>query len=174
MEEADNLVKSLTPLERKILPLLKENNDINSLQSSSKLSETEITRALQWLENKKLIAVSKAEKKILDFDENGKNYLKDSLPERRFLNSLSQNSLRLNEIKDRACLDDNELRISLGLLKRKDAIEIKDKVSLTQNGRRLLKETFPEEELLKKLPLELNKLTEKERLVFFELKKEKR
>src|SRR3989344_2118111 len=139
MEEADNLVKSLTPLERKILPLIKWNKNIISLKNSSGLSETEISRALQWLENKKLITVSKAERKILELDENGKNYLKDSLPERRFLNSLSQNSLKLDEIKDHACLDDDELRSSLGLLKRKNAIEIKDKVSLTVNGKKLLK-----------------------------------
>ena len=174
MEEADNLVKSLTPLERKILPLIKWNKNIISLKNSSGLSETEISRALQWLENKKLITVSKAERKILELDENGKNYLKDSLPERRFLNSLSQNSLKLDEIKDHACLDDDELRSSLGLLKRKNAIEIKDKVSLTVNGKKLLKEIFPEEELLKKLPLELNKLTEKDKLVFFELKNRKK
>ena len=172
MDLIEDIIKFLTPLERKIIPLLKENSNLNSLVYKSGLTETEVNRALSWLNNKKLINISEEKKEIIDLDNNGKNYLKNSLPERRFLNSL-QEPLNLEEIKNKSCLDNDELRISLGILKKKNAIEIKEKVSLTENGKKLLNIEFPEEKLLRKLPLNLNKLSNEENLVLLELKKRK-
>ena len=168
MESVENLIKLLTPSERKVLPLLKQTKDINYLIKLSDLNETQVNRALSWLQDKHLIRILEDVKEIVDLDVNGKEYLKDALPERRFLNSITT-PLTLNEIKEKACLNDDELRISLGLLKIKNAIEIKDKVYLKNHN--LLKEEFPEEKLLKKLPTELNKLSKDDILVLSELKK---
>ena len=170
MESVENLIKLLTPSERKVLPLLKQTKDINSLIKLSDLNETQVNRALSWLQDKHLIRILEDVKEVVNLDINGLEYLNDALPERKFLNSI-KNPLTLNEIKEKACLNDDELRISLGLLKRKDAIEIKDKVYLKENGKLLLNLEFPEEKLLKKLPIELNKLSKDENLVLSELKR---
>ena len=170
---SENIVKSLTPAERKVLPLLKDSKetDMSSLISDSELNETQLNRALLWLKDKKLINVNEDSKKIIDLDENGKLYIISNLPERRFLNSLKNKSLTLNEIKSEANLNEDELRISIGILKKKNALELKEKVSLTENGKRLLNLEFPEEKFLKKLPLDINKLSNEENLVLSELKK---
>lgn len=172
MNSVESIVKSLTPSERKVLPLLKEHKNVNSIIKFSNLDETQVNRALSWLQDKNIIQIFEDIKEIINLDVNGLEYVKDSLPERRMLNSL-QSPLTLDEIKDRACLSDEELRISIGLLKKRDAIEIKDKVFLKENGKRLLKIEFPEERLLKKLPLNINELNNEERFVLTELRKRK-
>ncbi len=171
--EINSIIKLLTQSERKILPLLKENKDIKSIISLSNLNETQVNRSLLWLKDKNLVSIHETLTKIIELDENGKEYLKKGLPERRFLTSLQNNYLTLNEIKNKAYLNEDELRISIGLLKKKNAIDLKEKVSLTENGKRLLNLEFSEEDLLKKLPLNINELKEQENLVLSELKKRK-
>ncbi len=171
MESVESVIKLLTPSERKIIPLLKSNKDINSIVKLSGLNETQVNRALLWLQDKKILRILEDLKEIAGLDINGKEYLREGLPERRFLNSVQIEPLSLNEIKEKACLNDDEIRISLGLLKRRDAIEIKDKVYLKEKGKILLKTEFAEERFLKRLPLELNKLTKEEAFVLSEIKK---
>ncbi len=171
--DLDNVIKTLTPLERRVLPLIKKNGDVDSLISISKLSETEVNRALLWLQNKNLVKISEQITETIILGSNGEEYLKDGLPERRVLNALSENELSLLQLTNNACLDEDELRISLGILKRKDAIEIKDKVKLKENGKKLLNIEFEEEKFLKKLPLNPKELDNKEIALLSELKKRK-
>ena len=78
------------------------------------------------------------------------------------------------EIKEKARLNDEELQVSLGILKRKAAIDIENgKVKLTENGKKLLSKEFLEESFLKKLPLESGKLSDQEKYAYNELKKRK-
>ncbi|MBW3022996.1 hypothetical protein KY308_02745, partial [Candidatus Woesearchaeota archaeon] len=53
---AKELAETLHPYERAVLPLIGKNQELRGLVSASKLQEIEVRRALQWLENKKLIS----------------------------------------------------------------------------------------------------------------------
>ncbi len=51
----NKLIETLHPLERKVLPFLKESSSFEEIVNLSKLQEVEVMRALQWLENKNII-----------------------------------------------------------------------------------------------------------------------
>jgi phenylalanyl-tRNA synthetase alpha chain len=167
MTNLEILGEKLTPLERKVLPVLKTKNSLKDIQKATELKEIEITRALQWLENKKLVKIEKSESEIVEIAENGKEYLETGLPEKRFLKALTE-PLTLNEIKDKAKLTKEEINACLGLLKRKKAIDfiLKGKIKITKEGKKL---KFPEEELLKQLPIEKENITKKQKEIIKEL-----
>src|SRR3989344_4252128 len=172
--EIKNLAEMLHPLERTVLPVLKENIELKEIIAKIKLQDVEVMRALQWLENKGIIKIKSDAKEIINLDSNGISYLKNKLPERRFLEALTK-ELSLNEIKEKAKLNDEELSISLGILKRKAAIEfVKDKIKIAENGKKLLNKEFLEEIFLKKLPLDLKELSNEDKYAYNELKKRKK
>ena len=85
----------------------------------------------------------------------------------------------ISELRKKTGLSDEEISISLGVLKSKAAIEIqKGKdiiVSITDNGRHLLKKGFIEEQFLKEnFPRDVVSLNEEERFVLDNLRKRKR
>jgi len=168
------LADSLHPLERKVFPTLKDNSTLEEIKSVSDLSEVEVVRALQWLENKNLIKLKKSSKKIISLDKNGKIYFDEGLPERRFLNALEASNI-LNKIKDIAKLDNEEFNISLGLLKKKCIIDLK-KGKVELKNKKFLKKELEEESLLKKIGkkiLDFKQLTNKEKNILKELIKRK-
>ena len=69
--QTDELVNSLHPLERKVLPHLVKNSSFNDLVVASKLKDIEVMRALQWLENKEILKLHEDSKKIVSLDKNG-------------------------------------------------------------------------------------------------------
>ena len=84
--ELKTLIQTLHPLERQVLPFLKESKTLTSLIQKSNLKEVEVMRALQWLENKEILKLTKKTTEIISIDKNGEIYLKKGLPERIFLN----------------------------------------------------------------------------------------
>ncbi len=168
-----NLAETLHPLERAVLPVLKEGIELREIVAKTNLQEVEAMRALQWLENKGVVRIRAETKEEINLDSNGISYLKNKLPERRFLEALTK-ELALNEIKEKAKLNDEELQVSLGILKRKTAIEFSNsRVKLTENGKKLLAKEFLEEKFLKKLPLEIKDLGDEDRYAYAELSKRK-
>jgi hypothetical protein len=143
----------------------------------SELQEVEVMRALQWLQNKELLKIKEELKEVVELDKNGRLYMKKGLPERSFLNSLKEKSLTLDEIQNETELDRAELSVALGVLRGKVAIEIhKDtdgmKVSITEQGKKILDKSSLEEDFLKKaFPLEIKTLKDEERFAFENLKK---
>ena len=168
------LAEKLHPLERKVLKVLKDKTNLEEIESKTELKEVEITRALQWLENKKIVETKKSESEIIILGKNGEDYVENSLPERRFLEALEKEALTLDQIRKKGIARE-ELNVSLGLLKKVGAIVfgLKGKLKLTKKGRDLLKDRFPEEEFLKKLPLGLDKLNDSDKKIFNDLKKRK-
>ena len=172
--DLQTIADSLHPLERKVFPTLKDNSTLEEIKSVSGLSGVEIVRALQWLENKKLVKLKKSSKKIISLDKNGKVYFDNGLPERRFLNALEASN-SLDKIRKVAKLDNEEFNISLGLLKKRGVISLeKGKVEL--NDKKFLEREFDEEALIKKFGkkiLSLKQLNSKEVDVLKELIKRK-
>ena len=151
------IVESLSPLERKIFPLIKDNISLKELEKLSNLKEVEIIRALQWLENKELIKTKKELKEIIELDINGEKALNEELPEKRFLKAILYEGLSLNEIKEKAHLAKDEINVSLGILKKNSCILLGEKISITDSGKKYLHDNKIEDSL-KKLPLDKKEL----------------
>ena len=176
--EIKKLAESLNPSERKVLKVLDNFSSFHDIVHVTGLKDVEAMRALQWLQNKNIIKIKEEPKELVFLDENGKKYLKESLPERKFLES-AERKTPVSEIGRRTGLSSEELAVSLGVLKSRNAIEIiREKeisVSITDDGIHLLKHGFPEEQFLKEnFPRELNSLNEEEKFVLDNLRKRKR
>jgi len=173
-KEIRELAETLHPYERKILPYLKEGIGLKQLVKASKMQEIEVMRALQWLENKNVLSIKKELKEIISLGKNGKLYLEKGLPEKRFLKAI-EGITPIEKIKERAGLEKDEINICLGLLRKKVAIEIKQgmKISITEQGKKLLQKPSFEELFLKQLPLESKNLTQEQKYAFNELRKRK-
>ena len=152
--DVKHLAQNLHPLERKLLPFLRQRSTLPELAKASGMQDVEVMRALQWLSNKQAITLTQEEKEQLVLGNNGKLYLKQGLPERRFLNALAKGPLPVKEAMQKAKLDINELNICLGLLRKKNAVSlVKEKeliASLTQEGKKLTEAELPEEAFLRK------------------------
>ncbi|MGV8151046.1 MAG: phenylalanine--tRNA ligase subunit alpha [Candidatus Woesearchaeota archaeon] len=167
MVDIDKILSSLHPLERKILPLLSKNSTAEQLTRAAGLKEVEVSRALQWLKNKTLIDLKEESHELIFLDKNGQSYSKTGLPERRFLECLNR-EMSIKDIEKSSRLNKEEVSVSLGLLKKKGAINISKKgndvlVSLTDVGRNLLKKESLEEQFLKKqFPIDPKTLSSEE------------
>ncbi|MBL7100340.1 MAG: phenylalanine--tRNA ligase subunit alpha [Nanoarchaeota archaeon] len=176
MEDLNKLIQSLHPLERAVIPVLESDIDLATITRKANLKEVEVMRALQWLENKGVIKIQQILKEIINLDRNGALYVMEGLPEKRFLQALTEEEkMNLDEIKEKGHLTKEEVNIALGLLKKKGAIEILrgTRVDITEEGRLLLDKETLEEKFLKKLPLETNNLSQEEKYSYEELKKRK-
>lgn len=164
------VVKTLSPIERSILPYLYDGSSLSNIASKSGLKEVEITRALQWLENKNAIKRAKKSSFIIKLDRNGQSYLSKSLPEKRFIESINE-GMPLSELKSKLNLTQDEFTIALGTLKKKKAIIIENGyVKPTSFGKTLLSSGFEEENFLKKLPVKKESLSKNDIEAFNSLK----
>ncbi|MFC1697532.1 phenylalanine--tRNA ligase subunit alpha [Nanoarchaeota archaeon] len=175
-----DIIKTLAPLERKVLPHLDKTNEYTELINLSKLKDVEVMRALQWLQNKKVLELKEEVKEIIILDKNGSLYQKIDLPEIRFLKVLDEKGeLSINDIQMEAKLSKDEINICIGVLKKKAAIDIKkqdDKLfaKITNPGKKLLeKPTFEQELLQKTFPIEKDKLSDTDKFAFDNLSKRK-
>lgn len=172
------LSESLNPTERKVLKVLDNFSSFTDIVKVTELKDVEVMRALQWLQNKNIIKLKEEQKELVFLDENGRKYLKEGLPEKRFLGVIEK-SATISEIAKKSGLSNEEITISLGALKSKAAIEIqKDKeiiISITEHGRNILRKNFPEENFLREdFPKELISLKEEEKFVLENLRKRKK
>ena len=170
--EISEIIEKLSPIEIKIVPYL--NHSVKEIIKKSGLDEVSVLRALHFLENKGILKTHSSEKKIIDLGTNGIYYKKNHLPERRLTMLLeTQNHLPLEEAKKLSKLSDNEFKVSLGVLKSKAFIELKNgKLSLTASKAELAKKSF-EEQLIDLLPLEQSSLSPEQLYALENLKKRK-
>ncbi len=176
-QEIQKIVQSLHPLERKVLHHLKDNIFLSSIVKKTKLSVVEVMRALQWLENKKIIELKQIVTETVELGENGKAYAAEGLPEKELLRHVSHRALPIQKLKEKSKLGDQEFNISLGILKKNVGISIdKGVVSITDNGMKYLEKQSLEEAFIKKLefgPVPVDTLADEERYAFDSLKRRK-
>src|SRR3989344_8281011 len=148
MDDRQNLIAKLHPLERQILPVLQTVQELKAITAKAKLSEVEAMRAIQWLENKNILTIQTEKKKVLHLEKNGLIYKKDGLPEKRFLKALDATFKTLPVVTKKAHLSREEATACLGLLKRKNAIIISQEnglsIKITDDGQKLLHQEWPE------------------------------
>jgi len=157
MAVAEKIIESLSPNERKILPYLKE--DIEKISQNSGLDKTSVLRALDYLENKGIITLTKGKKKLVELGVNGALYKKKGLPERRLLSLINEKRiLKLEDAQKQSGLSDDEFKVSLGSLKKKALIEINnEKIVLSARTEEISKKSL-EELFIELLPIEYNLL----------------
>jgi phenylalanyl-tRNA synthetase alpha chain len=174
--DINRVIDELHPLERKILPFLRETKEIISLVEKCGLQEVEARRALQWLEAKEIVKTDKTTKSIVVLDENGKKYKEHGLPELIFLKELTKGDLSLDALQAKGVLQKDEVMVSLGLLKSKSAILFeKGKLSITVQGKAMLeKETLEQKFLKKTFPIDAENLLPEEKFALDSLLKRKK
>jgi phenylalanyl-tRNA synthetase alpha chain len=165
------IIDKLHPYERQVIVHLDKITSFDELIKATGLKDIEVMRGLQWLANKKIINLKEELKEIVELDENGKKYLTENLPEKRFLQAVLKEPKTLGQLKE--ILSKNELNVALGLLKSKAAVEIeKGNVKITPLGKELLQKESLEEKFLKKIfPAEIKTLKPEEKHVLELLKK---
>ncbi len=179
MEDIKSIIDKLHPLERKVLPLLDKFSYLSELVGASKLKDVQVMRALQWLQNKDIIEIKEDSKEIVELDSNGKKYLKDGLPEKRFLKLIKNKVLTMQEINEKGKFAAGEVSVCMGVLKKKAAIIITKErseigIKILDNGRKLLEKGLLEEQFLQKeFPVEVKSLKEEEKFVLETLKNRK-
>lgn len=182
MKMGEDIIKSLHPLEKKVLNHIKDSVDTAEIIRESGLKDVEVNRALQWLKNKELISVEETSIDMVNLDKNGRLYSKKGLPEKRFLKALKKSGKERcpkEEIVKHSDLDENEFNICIGTLRRKSAINITKEnkellISLTEEGKRLIESKSPEEKFLEgDFPKKISSFSDDEKSVFETLKKRK-
>ena len=172
MKKIEEIIEMLSPLERKIIPFL--NLNFEEIKEKTALDDPSLVRSLKFLENKGIIKIKQQKNKIIELGTNGLFYKKNHLPERNLLIFLEKNSpLELNQTLKLSKLTDNEFKVSLGILKKKNIIEIKNgKIFLTASKETLTKKTL-EEIFLDSLPLAETSLNDDQKYAFQILKTRK-
>jgi len=153
------LIESLSPNERKILPYIEEKK-VSEICKKSNLDKTSVLRALEYLQNKAIVSLSLQKKKIVEIGINGSLYKKKGLPERRLLNLLDKKRIiPLKEAQKESRLSNDEFKASIGALKKKALIELKnEKVIFNANKEEISKKSL-EEVFLEILPVEYDSLS---------------
>tara|TARA_Y100000310_G_scaffold86891_1_gene83767 strand:+ start:126 stop:1661 length:1536 start_codon:yes stop_codon:yes gene_type:complete len=178
-DKLKSITLKLHPLERAVLPILKTEIAYPTIVKNSKLKDIEVMRALQWLENKKIIQLIIKKKKFVHLDKNGVYYQKHGLPEKHFLRALSDDFKGMNVITKKSKLTREEMNACLGLLKKKIAIEVVKeegmlKIKITSQGKKLLEEDSLEEKFLQNdFPLDFSEIKDVNKFAFDELKRRK-
>lgn len=175
----NNILKSLHPLERKLLQVMKVSKPLNldALQKASGLKHIEVMRALQWLSNKKIIELISKKKKLIFLDSNGKKVKEKGLPEKQVILFLKKKKQALLPVLKNEFGD--VIGFSIGLLKKKAAITTEKTnkgliLKITSAGEKLLQKESLEEKFLKKnFPLDENTLTAEDKFALNSLKSRK-
>jgi len=175
-----DIIAKLHPLERKVLPVLEKASSLHEIVSVSGMSEVEVVRALQWLQGKGALQVKEEIQELVELDENGKIYAEKGLPEKRFLKALEGGSATVAKVQENSGLDKDEITVCLGLLKRRNAIDMKKEkdglvISLTDCGSALFKKHTEEEKFLQSVdvPRETGSLSESENKIYEDFQKRK-
>lgn len=169
-----DMIDSLHPLERKVLPVLSKVTSFEDIVSKSGLKDIEVMRALQWLANKDILKIDEKEEQVVQRgDEIPED--KGGLPEVRFLESLDQqNPTKIDKIKEKANLSPEEFGAAMGLLKKNSCIIIgKDGIKKTPAENFFLEKSKKTITFLQSLPKDLNDFSEEEKQLLEELKNRK-
>jgi len=157
--EIKKIIESLSPNERKILPYIGEKK-ISEICKRSSLDKVSVTRALEYLQNKKIVELIPSKKRLVEIGVNGALYRKKGLPERRLLALLDEKKIiEIKEAQKQSSLSDEEFKASIGALKKKALIEIKNEKLRFIGTKQDISKKSLEESFLESLPLEYESLS---------------
>lgn len=171
-KELNNLIDTLSPIERRIIPYLKK--PLKEIMKLSKLDEASVLLAIQFLTKKEIIKTKTSSERIIELGTNGIYYKKTYLPERKLILTLEKNNrIPLAEAKKLSKLSENEFKVALGVLKDKAILTISNGKLVLNASKEELSKKFLEEKFLDELPLKESSLAPEQKLAFLNLKKRK-
>ena len=172
-KETSKIIDQLSSIELKVVPYL--NLELKEIIEKSGLDQTSVTRALKFLENKNVLKLKTESENIVQLGTNGIYYKKNHLPERRLIITLeSLKRPTLDEAKKASKLSDNEFKVSLGTLKKKALIDLKEgKIILNASKEEISKKSL-EEQLIEILPIEEKNLSPEQKFAYENLRKRKK
>ncbi len=173
MVNEEKLLDSLSPNERKVLPHI-ETRSLVEISKKSSLDKISVLRALEYMQNKELVQIKEQKKKIVNIGVNGALYRKKGLPERRLLDILKEKRIvPMQDSQKIASLSNDEFKASLGALKKKALIDVKNgKIILNAPKEEVSRKTL-EELFLESLPVELDSLTPEQKFALDSLRSRK-
>jgi phenylalanyl-tRNA synthetase alpha chain len=170
--DIDKTIKELSQNEKKVLLTLKKLkgkvSPENILEHGDFNQEVEVMNASSWLQSKKLVKIEDHINTVYSLGKEGKQFLKNGLPERRALQLISKKGGKasLNEIS--TILNKQEIPVAIGWLKKKGWAAIKkDKgtlLEITGDGKKALKTESEEEKILHLLNEKPNTEVEKNKI----------
>ncbi len=168
----EKIIESLSPLEKKIVPFL--NLEFDQIIEKSGLDFVSVVRAMQFLENKGILKMNEIKKSVINLGTNGLYYKKNHLPERKLLLLLEKsNHITIEEAQKVSKLTPNEFKAALGVLKKKNLINLSNgKISLATSKEEIIR-IFAEEKLIDSLPRDLDSLSAEEKESLENLKSRK-
>jgi len=135
---------NLSDLEIKVLKVLsKEEKSVEEIAKECNIDYYQAFRTVGFLKLKGLAEIREETVEKIELGDLGKKYLEIGLPETRLLNLL-KNVKEISFYDLRKHFSEDELRIAIGILREKGAIEIKDKV-------RFVKEVETDDYILRKV-----------------------
>jgi len=129
-------MNALHPLEHRILAVLGRDDSVGDISEKTGLKKDEVMRALQWLKTKGLISMSEQVTKEVRITPMGRSYMREGLPETRFLKMLPAT---VDELRSK--LSPQEFNVSMGALGKEDKIKLDNgRIVLTAEGKKHLAE----------------------------------
>lgn len=120
----------------------------SQLAARTRISEDAVLRACQWLEEKKAVEIEEKTSEEFFLSEEAKKTLKQKLPEQRLIEKTSQASGTI----ETSALAPEEKTIGISWAKKNEWIEFKQgKITLTEKGRKALKEQYAQLAVLEKI-----------------------
>lgn len=170
--DIEKIAESLSPNEKKILPFLRDK--VSDICKKTNLDKTSVLRALEFLQNKDIVKLEVRKRDIIEIGLNGSLYLKKGLPERRVLNLLgTKRIIPLKDVPKESGLSGDEFKASLGVLKRKNLIELKNGKMVFNANKEEISKKSSEEIFLEMLPVEAGELSPEQIVVLKSLKERK-
>ena len=116
------IIYSLHPMERKVLPWLGL-SQISKIAEKSGLDEIEVSTAVQLLQNRGYSIYESKEDFYVGLDRFGEKFLKEGLPEIRFLKDIEKGPKKMSELS----IGKDEFSSAIGILKRENLINVSKK-----------------------------------------------
>ncbi len=158
--ESNEKIERLSAQEKKVLIALKEfgrNVEVREIEKKANLDHSAVMRSSLSLRELGMIETSEKKWEVVSLTEEGRAYARDGLPERRVLSEASKGeNVDIDTISERAGLNPEQTKISLGWIRRKNWVEFervgeKTVLQVTDTGRAALDSKDPDEQLLEKL-----------------------
>jgi phenylalanyl-tRNA synthetase alpha chain len=119
--DVQSLAESLTAIERKLLPYLKDSITVRELIEQTGSSDAEVKRALMWFENRGVLSTEQKEEDLFVLEANGLLAAEHGLPEIRVLKELLGGPKKLSDLESET-LPRGEILSNIGVLKKNNSI----------------------------------------------------
>ena len=155
----EKTIKELSQNEKKVLLTLKKLKGTASpeeiFEKGGFSKKVEVMNSASWLQSKNLVIKKDFIKTVYSLGKEGKEYLKNGLPEKNALKFIDKNSGKATLQELSKTLNRNEIPIAIGWLKKNKWVEItkeKDTIlRITNLGKQASKKEVLEEKILKQL-----------------------